>query len=62
MSAKNEKGIIELSWDELSLIAGGDCEVSPADPCGYGDRQGKGINVWSTAQGNATSYDESGGP
>ncbi len=60
MNAKNKKGILELSWEDLRLVAGGDCDVSPEDPCGEGDYSND-LNL--NAQGSyATSYDESGGP
>ncbi len=61
MDTKNEKGIIELSWEELSLISGGDCDVSSEDPCGDGGDNNEHSNLG--AQGSyATTYDESGGP
>ena len=58
----NEKSIIELSWDELSLISGGDCAVT--DNCGPGGNDGSDAEgLTNSAQGSyASTYDESGGP
>jgi len=36
---KNEDGLVELSSEELCLVAGGDCLVDPGSPCGYVSRK-----------------------
>lgn len=66
MKTMNRNSVIELSWEELRLISGGDCEApgtAGSGSCGtggggegYADSGSLGIGGYGAQGGDGTSY------